>query len=276
MRIKKYAFILFIFASIFFTRAAGAVDSYSVGFVQQQIWYSKSPLVEGDNVKIHTVVWNGTSASISLHVEFDDKNVVLGSRDVLLDPSTLKDVSISWVVTSGDHYISAKITSSNTKGATDKIDVTPNTNQTSIDHQFVPVTIKTVDGNQASSADIIKNEVSKANSEIKNIVPSNIVDTTANLFSSIDSNRQNTYNNLLSIEKDTQKHLDGLNTNQKSQIQTPQNGKLFDATEKPITYVKLFLVGTLMLVFGNAIIFYSLCGLVLFITIRFIYRKIRR
>jgi hypothetical protein len=51
--------------------------------------------------------------------------------------------------------------------------------------------------------------------------------------------------------------------------------KPLDATEKPIAYIKLFLLSVVGFIFGSKIVFYGLCATIVFLILRFIYRKIR-
>jgi hypothetical protein len=274
---KKYFFIfalLIFFGNSFFAYAATAQTG---GFIPGEIWYSETQFKQGDSVKIHTAVWNGTDSALSAHVEFYDGETLLGSRDVTVDSQTLKDASITWKVTGGDHQISAKISSSSLTANGKKQEVTLSNNSTKENHIFVTPTIKASDGSDLSSGDIVKKEMTKATTAINNVLPSVTKPVTSGL-ASIDDFRNNTALVITKNKEDTQKQIDVLNaknTKEKASKAVP-NQKPLDATKKPIAYIKLFFLAVLSFVFGNKFIFYALCAVLLFLILRFLYRKIRR
>ena len=268
---KFFFFSIIIFYFVFAWPVLAQVSSS--GFIPGQIWYSKDSLVEGDTVNIHTAVWNGEKDSLSTKVEFYDKNVILGTRDVVVSPSELKDVFIPWKITSGDHVISAKIISSllSVSGKTEKIVL--NRTSTTDDKQFVSVTVKTSSGDTVSGSSALGNVINKTTAEVKNIIPENVSTSVAGAFTSIDSIRDKTLTQVTSAKNDTEKKLDSLN----KETPSTQSGQasLTDATEKPITYIKLFLLTLAEFIIGNKIVFYGLSAFIVLIIIRFIYRQIR-
>jgi hypothetical protein len=257
------------------------VEASSVtGFIPGQIWYSTDSLVEGSSVKIYTAVWNGDTTPLTAHVAFYDKTTILGSRDVVVSPSTLADVSISWKVTAGDHNISAKITSSTTTISGKKQTVSVDNTQTEEDHQFVPILIKKQDGTVATSTDLVKSQVDKIggeiNSSITDAIPTSITKPFNSNISSVDSLRVSTYTEVSHMKVDTQTKLDALNG---EKVATSKGSSVKPATssgvDKPIAYVKLFFLSVLAFVLGNKIVFYGLGVIIIFLILRSIYRKIR-
>ena len=101
-----YSLLILFLTPVTFIYSAETMNS---GLIPGQIWYSSEKLVEGQTVNIYTAVWNGGKNPITMKVEFYDKNVILGSREVVVDPFELKNVSIPWKITAGEHAISAKI-----------------------------------------------------------------------------------------------------------------------------------------------------------------------
>ena len=65
---------------------------------------------------------------------------------------------------------------------------------------------------------------------------------------------------------------EGTNTNE---VKSDTNKKPLSGTEKPIAYVELFLLKIASFIFNSAIVFYLVCLFLVFIIIRFIYKKIR-
>jgi hypothetical protein len=237
------------------------------GFIPGSIWYSQEPLVQGDKVLIHTAVWNGDDQPLSARVEFYDKNVILGTRDVVVEKNSLKDVSISWQVTAGDHVISAKILSSTLTNGTKKEQIVLDRNTTTQDRRFVPVVVKSVDGTPASSSDVVKSQVDKATSKIGEIVP----DSLSSSFGSLDTFRDETYTQIVSQKEETKKYIEA-----KEKVSgTQTNSKPLDSTEKPIAYIKLFLLSIVGFIFGNTLVFYGIIAVIIFFLGRLLYRKIR-
>ena len=263
---KKYFIFLIIIVSIILAFPVHAEVITNSGFIPGQIWYSNEPLIEGETVNIHTAVWNGEKESLSVKVEFYDKNVILGSRDVILSPSELKDVDISWKITAGDHVISAKITSSiiTISGQNEKVVLSRII--TSNDKQFVPV----------SNADLLKTQIDKTSAEINNILPENVSDSISNSFVALEDFRNEKYTKIVEVKDETKKEIEEMKNEDKSIIdKVTEKTNIQDATKEPITYIKLFLFSTLAFIFSNKIVFYGIIILIAFLILRKIYRAIR-
>lgn len=276
---KKYFIFLFILVSFIFSSQTFAEVPGKSGFIPGQIWYSKDTLTEGDTVNIHTAVWNSEKNSLSAKVEFYDKNVILGTRDIVLASSELKDVYVPWKITSGDHIISAKIISSTmtTSGKNEKIVL--NKVLTSSDKQSVSAVSKNDDSTKASEGDSLKTEIDKVNSNINNIIPASVSSIVSDNFSILDSFRDQTSLEINTTKNETQKEIDSIDSSKKEvkplSKTVYQKNNIEDMVQKPIAYIKLFLFSVLSFIFSNKIIFYGVLTLVLFYIIRFIYRKIR-
>lgn len=238
------------------------------GFLLDQIWYSSDTLKEGETVKIYTAIWNENDSSLSAKVEFYDKSVILGTRDVIIQPESLEDISISWKVTSGNHIISAKIISSSlTTGG----DIVIKNNSTASSRQFVAVIVKEKDGKSLTSTDIIKDELAKVGEKINNVLPASVSESVSSGTDLIETFRDETLIKILSSkEKTIDKLLQYEGYTKKEGTDT-----LESATEKPIAQVKLFFLKILEFVFNNKIVFYSSIILIIFFFLRSIYRKIR-
>lgn len=290
---KKYLvfFILIYFAILPTAKALGYTTT--TGFIPGQIWYSKDSFVEGETVKIYTALWNNSTSPLSAKVEFYDKNVILGSRDVVIPSSKLEEISVSWKVTSGDHSISAKIISPSVTLSGKKESVTVSNSVTGVDKRYIPVVINTVQGTPATSTDIIKSQVDKAASSIGDIVPDSISSTTGESIGAIDNFRADTLKSITDNKTKTEKEIEELNkstdTSKTSNVTKTDTTKkvvdstntvdkkvpIQDATEKPIAYLKLFFLSILSFIFGSKLVFYSLALILCFFILRFIYRKIR-
>lgn len=279
---KKYIFI-FVIVSLFSTQRTFAEVSVTTGIIAGQIWYSQDPLIEGQTVKIHTAVWNGDDKPLVARVEFYDKNVILGTRDIEVQAQSLKDVSVSWKVTAGDHSISAKIISSSVISDGKKQNVTLDWIATQEDRTNVSVVIKKPDGTEVKSVDLLKDQVEKAGSKLQDIIPPSV---TSNI-NSFDVLRDTTYTQIQENKINAQKEIETLSatkvksetkTSTKSNTVTPEVSKnlnVIDSAQKPLAYLKLFFFSILSFIFGYKIIFYGLLALLVYVILRYFYRKIR-
>lgn len=277
---KKYFIsILVIVFTILVLPFCVFAETTNSGFIPGQIWYSKATLTEGDTVNIHTAVWNGEKSSVSAKVEFYDKNIILGSRDVVLATLELKDVSVPWKITSGDHTISAKITSSTATVSGKKENVVLSRVTTTSDKQFVPVLVKDSNGTPVANTDVLKNQLENVSSKITDILPEKVNTSLSNSFVSIEDFRNNTLDTITEARDVTKKELD-LMDNSPSSVKgavekVVTNSDIQSGTKKPINYVKLFFLEVLAFIFSNKIVFYGVTILIVFFVLRFIYRKIR-
>jgi hypothetical protein len=276
MNMKKYIISLLIIFSTILVFPVGVFAAVNSGFIPGQIWYSKSTLVEGETVNIHTAVWNGEKDSLTVKVGFYDKNTLLGSRDVALASLELKDVYIPWKITAGDHIISAKITSSTSTVSGKKETVVLDRALTSNDRQFVAVSAK--DNNVVTSApgiDALKTQIDKTSAEINSIVPENVSNVIVDAFNSVDSVRDNTLTKVTVIKDETKKEVDSFKSESNTGQTTIQKTNIEDATKKPIAYIKLFLFSVLVFIFANKIVFYAVLLIIVFSIIRAVFRAIR-
>lgn len=101
------------------------------------------------------------------------------------------------------------------------------------------------------------------------------VEADNSILSSVSNFRARTYKNIYQERIETQKRIDLLENISKSGKNNIANKKVLDSTEKPIAYVKLFLLSIASFVFSNDIIFYAISILVVFFLLRLVYRKIR-
>lgn len=120
MDLLKKIFLLFVAAFFVATlgvimtpapaRAAEAQTIGNAGFARGNIIFSKEPFFAGDQVRIYTIIFNGSSEDLSGAVEFFADTVSLGKSDFSVKGGgTIRDVWIDWTATFGEHKITAKI-----------------------------------------------------------------------------------------------------------------------------------------------------------------------
>jgi hypothetical protein len=286
IRVMKYKiFILIIFT--FFSSSIFAADVSNTGFIPGQIWYSQEPLVEGQTVKVYTAIWNGDSQSINADVEFYDKNVILGSRKVVVQKDSIQTVYVNWKVTAGDHVISAKIISSSIPSASGAKNVVLSRSQTREDRRFVPKLIEQLDGTPVTSTVVIKDKIAETSANLSDFLPESVGVPISGALSSVDDFRDQTFTKIESSKEKTKKTISDISN---SSSDTPASSgnkikadsesadlaspKTFDGTQKPIEYIKLFFLTIIGFIFGNPVVFYIAIVLVIFLLCRYIYRKV--
>jgi hypothetical protein len=268
-----YSFFILFLTPLTFTYGAETINS---GFIPGQIWYSSEELIEGQTVNIHTAIWNGDKNSLTAKVEFYDKNVILGSREITVNSLELKNVSVPWKITSGDHVISAKVASSSSLISGKKEIINLKQGETEADKQSIPVFARDEKGNIISSNGIVKDQLNKTSSKIGSILPDKVNNNISNIFAKIEKFRQTSSLGLTESKKDAQKEIDLMKSENKDNVENiKQKENIEDGIKKPISYIKLVLLTILVLIFASQIIFYGLLVLIIFFILRFIYRKIR-
>ena len=275
-KIKKYFGYLLIVISVFLSSTSYVFADASSGFIPGQIWYSSEELVAGETVNIHTAVWNAEKNSISVKVQFYDKSVILGTRDITLASLELKDVYIPWKVTSGDHVISAKITSSIATVSGKKENVTLERSSTSNDKQFVPVVAKNEKGEEVENS--IENKLENTGEKINEMLPEEVSTFISDKFTAIEDFRVEKSDKVDIAKEKAQTEMDIIKSKEVAEGDSKtvaSSTNIEDATEKPITYIKLFLFTALSFILGSKIVFYGLSIVIIFLILRSIYRKLR-
>lgn len=100
-------------------------------------------------------------------------------------------------------------------------------------------------------------------------------EASSSMLNSLTNFRATTYKNIYQTRLETQKRIDILENISKSGKNNITNKKVLDSTEKPIAYVKLFLLSIASFIFSSDIIFYIVLVLILVFIFKLIYRKIR-
>lgn len=294
---SKGKIILFLFVFLCSANIFGIVNaapSDNVGFASANIRYSKDPFMEGDKIKIYTLVINPDSREFSGTVIFFDNTVLLGTKNFIVPANGVKDIYIDWTTTAGDHTIFGKIENAKfliSKGNYEYVYLTGN---------------ETEESNRTVQKTIIQNTGSSTNStatdsgigsiqNIKNIIaektPDFIAKPITNTANAIDGFRES-----IAIASDKKKvetkteidNLDIINTtpdikdlnnlknstNTKSTINSSDNVNTKSRVFKPLKYLELFFLTLSSAIFNNKLIFYGLLAVLLFLLIRFTWRRV--
>jgi hypothetical protein len=285
---KKIGIILFLVFSIIPIQNIFA-QVPNVGFVPANIWYSKDPFLEGDKIKIYTLLYNPDEKELSGTVIFFDNTTLLGQKDFKISAKAVKDFSIDWTVTTGDHVIFAKIENAKFLISTGKYEeVYLAENKT--EESKRSVASKIITNLSDTIADKITNTtiVSDIGKTIKDKTPAVVSETVGSTINSLENFRTNIDTSLKNKKEAVQNELDVLNKTKISVNEEPTLGetkgktmteKLNDLKNsnyilKPFKYVELFFLNILSFIFKTGILFYSLSVVVLFLIIRYFWRLI--
>jgi len=81
----------------------------AAGFASQPIFLSKSPVTEGDTVKIYTIVSNSTGVKFTGEVVIKEDDVKIGATPVSLAAGATQTTSVSWKPDAGNHAVIAQL-----------------------------------------------------------------------------------------------------------------------------------------------------------------------
>jgi hypothetical protein len=260
--VKKF-FIVFIIIWSLLPVNKTLAQSSNAGFVPGNIWYSIDPFEEGDKVKIYTVLFNPDPREFSGTVIFFDKATFLGKKDFAIAGRGVKDISIDWVATLGDHTIFAKIENAKFLISPNKYEnVYLSGNQTEESKRTVNKKISTKTNTDSV---ITIPSISKVISDgTPDIISKPIIATT----DSIENLRENIgLSSKQNIEK-TKQEIHPVPDKSGKKITEPSN------LVKPFKYIKLFSLYLISFIFNNKIIFYGIFVLIVFLFLRFLWRKI--
>jgi hypothetical protein len=260
---KHILFLLvpFLFCPFFNLRAEVIND---LSFMPENVWYSGGELKDGEVVNIHTAIWNGLDDKVVMKIDFYDKDTLLGARDLSIEPKDLSEVSISWRVTAGEHYISAKIVSP--KSIVDGIekDVKVSSNKTKIDRQKISVVIKDQEGEEVKTKDALGGILGQAEEKVKDILNEDVEQKVSIGFEAIEKYRLEKAEQVKGFEEEMKEKIDDI----KSKDEEDQEGLAG-------YNVKFYFWQIIHFIFANKIAFYVVSGLLLLFILRAIYRAFR-
>lgn len=115
---KRIIFILTLILSVPFIVQADDNSVKNAGFVPSNIWYSKTPFFVDENIRVYTIIFNGSQYDLEGTVEFFDEadglSKAIGKTDFSISGGgRVRDIWIDWKAIEGKHIIVARITKSN-------------------------------------------------------------------------------------------------------------------------------------------------------------------
>jgi hypothetical protein len=284
---KKIWIILILVLSLLPTYKIYAQTS-NVGFVPGNMWYSVDPFEEGDKIKIYTVVFNPDKRELSGTVVLFDNNVFLGKQDFIAEAQSVKDVSVDWTVTAGDHSIFGKIENAKflvSKGVYEEVYLAENETSKSLRTVNKKVVAKMPDTTEVNTnPNSILSSVSAAGSDsiknIEKIIGKNTPDFIAQPMvlgaSTVENFRQDISTSSENKKGDIQAQIKALDANKKNNTKTAPGSQNTEDNKflKPFKYAELFFFTFLSFIINNKLIFYGSLVFIIFLILRFVWHLI--
>ena len=288
----KFFFVLLIIFA-WCSPQAGQAQVVNTGFVETNIWYSKEPLVEGEKVKIYTLVFNPSNKNFKGTVSFFDKSTLLGKKEVVVSASTAEAISIDWVVTVGGHEIFAKITNPRFESSAGQYE------EIYLAQDETEKSVRTVSKKIPNAAEV-KNKIDEAldsglapieeakDSVVKSL-PDTIKEPVGNALGYVERLRTTTSEQISAEKKNTKAKIGQLEEGdelaqkqeQEDEIDTlvkqgeESKGQILSSAKAPLQYVWLFFLTIAGLVFQYKIVFYIALILATIGIVRLIIKLVR-
>jgi len=292
MNLKKIGIVLFLVLFLF-PLAKIQAETSNAGFIPANIWYSKDPFQEGDKIKIYTLIFNPDSRELSGTVNFFDKTVFLGKKDFKVPAKGVKDISIDWTATVGDHTIFGKIENAKFLVSKDKYEVAylakDETEQSkrTVSKKIIPKETST-----DSNSELNTNNPGQIES-IRNLIVEKTPDFIAKPISAtaiaIEGFRESVGTASENKKQEIKVELKNLDENSKivtdktaelennvtpTNLQTKLVSENKSSFLKPFKYVELFALTLASGIFNNKLIFYGILVVGIFLIFRLIWIKI--
>ncbi|HEY4521883.1 MAG TPA: hypothetical protein VJH05_01950 [Candidatus Paceibacterota bacterium] len=109
---KIRIFFVFLLVFLFLSQIGYAQTKTlkNIGFIQDNIWYSKDPFFEGDKIRIYTTVFNGSQYDFKGILEFWAGGKSIGKSNFSLISGAFQVLWADWVAEGGNKKIYASIT----------------------------------------------------------------------------------------------------------------------------------------------------------------------
>lgn len=286
-------------------------QNQNVGFVETNIWYSVDPFLEGDKIKIYTLVFNPSSKNFKGTVAFFDKTTLLGKKDFAIPSLSAEAVFVDWTVTAGGHQVFARIENPRfevSAGVYEEVylanDETEKSERTVA--KKLP-DIKEVKEKINETLDSTTKPIEDFKEKITEKLPPSVSKPVDNALGFVEEIRFETANSieekLVEVKKEIkqmkelsnqtqEKDIDEAVNNESNPSSVPtksdskkeeqvgggetKNSKTSGSVETPLKYVWLFFLTILSFIFKYQILFYLLSLVIIFLVIRLIFRLLKK
>ena len=269
MNLKKFWILTFLIFVVLPTHKTWA-QTTNAGFVSGGgIWYSKDQFSEGDKIKIYTAIFNPDTRQLSGTVDFFDNNTLLGQKNFIISGTSVKDTSVNWVVSVGDHTIYAKIENAkflNSNGG--YVDAKLPDDQTKSDSRTIKKKIIPQMSGTSSTNIAAVTDVSNIEKTIQDKTPDFISKPINLTAAKIEEVREGAATSIDSAKSSVNTQIQDLKKEQSGAAKKP------NVVFTPFKYIWLFLLTILSFILNTKIVFYIILAICIFLLLRFIWRKI--
>ena len=259
----------------------------STGFVTAPLSLNPESPKEGDKAVLSAVFRNDEQSTLTGTIIFYDGAVLLAKKPITILSNEVGTASVTFTISAGSHDFSATMSSADKLLTSGKLGVVSLPVSTvTMPSQFVPkiVNLSAAAGGQTdlSSAQPILNQIDKAETGVLSAVPGPIKDVISSGVKNIEAWRQAAGNNFSAGIDDANKIISPAVKSKKSATSSSTTNSAVSADSSgssldgPLAYVKLFTYTILAFIFSSAVVFYLVGIFLIYIIIRFIFRRIRR
>ncbi len=243
----------------------------AAGFAQSPIFLSKTPAVEGQRVRVYTIVSNDTSAPFTGIVIMAVDGIKLGSPAATIAAGAAQTVSVNWTPTAGTHTISAQLTNNDgTSVQQVSQDFTVASNEPAPTNTSNSLSGTNAFGNAAAAAGSVGSAHVEPSTDIQDSIKSfspateNVV---APVFNAIDTGRAAA---ATQIQKAAQWSKDQTNTSIKSPVSgfvktpdTKTQNKVATGFWSVLATGMLWIFNALLFIITNAGVFYPVLAILI-------------
>lgn len=244
----------------------------AVGFTQDSVWLSHTPVIEGETVSIYAALTNGAKENLTGTAYFRDNGVAIGSLSISLSQGEARIISTRWSPKEGKHTLAVEIASSS-------VSLPKNT-------QTLTVTVESKEyhppanvGGVGSAAGVAFSDSSGIQEKIGSISPA-AESVTRPIFTTVDGWRLGGANFLATHTDSARAKVESIAAEKKTLAEenTPESQtKSRKLTVSHILYtILLYIYEALQTLVAKAAFFYPLIVVLLFFLLWKIVRRIRR
>ena len=252
-----------------FAQSSTAINA---GFVPGNIWYSKDPFYDGDQIKIYTLIFDPQQSTLSGTVDFFDQNILLGTKTFSVQAGAVKDISVNWTVTAGTHIIFAKIENAEflaANGTTTDAGLAGTETEKSSRIVTPKIILGTSDANTDQGSGTLGGSVQNLADTVKNNIPNFISTPIINTTNALETFRQDT---AATSDNNTAKTSAEIKTLYPTGTASPTTTTKPNFFLKPFDYVKLFFYSLISFIFNNPYLFYGLLFMLVFFIVRYFWK----
>ena len=274
----------FVLASLLFLAPVVPIARAATGFVDSPLLLSPENPKDGDTVTLSVLFHNAEPTTISGTVLFYDTTTLLDKKSLSIAPGDVGIASTSFVIHAGIHKFSAtmsNVDAPNSSGTLEAV-VIPETTVTlppEIITRSLGLGAQAADGSNDSEAAIL-NTVDAAQTAVLNAVPPNIKAAVSGTTGSLDSWRVSTGSSFTSDRDATKASITAANKidaeNAAKKPGAKAVAKPATADNSAVSQAKYYFFAALAFFFSMPFAFYLGSVLLLYLILRFIFRRLRR